>query len=148
MQATDSVTGDAYTWLTFTPDWNGSEYPGPNDPENVFVITKTGSSGGGEDETTFQELGDEDTTIESDDGKDWVLPIATLTEPRTVTLSVDGMRDTQERRFQRLDATEFALTFTTDGTLDETFELETGWEVVFKFSAALGDYGIVSQRPL
>ena len=40
MQANDSVTSAAYSWLSNSPDFAGAGYPGPNSPTNVVVSVR------------------------------------------------------------------------------------------------------------
>lgn len=41
MQAFDSITGDEYQWtIRQTPDWNGSNYPGPNSPTDIAIVIR------------------------------------------------------------------------------------------------------------
>lgn len=46
MQAKDSVTGAIYTWIADSPDFDGTDYPGPNDPLNI-AATQHGATGEG-----------------------------------------------------------------------------------------------------
>lgn len=59
MQAASSDTGAIVTWVSETPDWEASAFPGPGDAEDVAIAAVSGSGGGGGSGfTTVRQFGD------------------------------------------------------------------------------------------
>lgn len=52
MQARSSTNGLLYTWITATPDFGGSAFPGPGVAQHVAVATRISSDDGGTSNTT------------------------------------------------------------------------------------------------
>ncbi len=136
MRAVDSVTGDPYQWLAPTPDWDASDYPGPNAATKIFIVTKVGATGGGgsePEEPDFEALPDADTTIDFGESDDWLLPAETLTDDRTATLDPATATAGETYRVRRDDATANTYTLVNGGPLGGDLELEADKMVSFYF---------------
>lgn len=94
MQAVDSQTGALFTWVTRDEaDWDGSGYPGPNEPTEIAVAAEMTRPGGGSSWGIVREVTDAAVAVSADDVNAGLLLKAGRAGVQELTLPTSGITE-------------------------------------------------------